>query len=84
MAYQLVQTIRTHLGRSGINDSWDTLRKRLNAHNRVTSVYKRIDGSTLHVRKNVTPDQGQSRIYDALGIDAIRSTKKTIVPVANE
>ena len=73
-----------YLRRSGIHYGWETLRQHLNAHTRVTGIFNRIDGSTLHVRKNATPEDGQGRIYEALGIDAGKDTRRTNVPVAHE
>ena len=39
---------------------WDTLRAEFNAHSRVTNVYQRIDGTTLHVRHNLSPTPDQN------------------------
>ena len=83
LAYQLVHAIRTRLRTANLHDSWNALRAELNAHNRVTNVYRRIDGATLHLRHNLTPTQDQNRIYRALGIAAAGSVKKTIVPAAD-
>ena len=82
LAYQLVSTIRTRLREAKINASWDTLRAELNAHSRVTNVYRRIDGATLHMRHNLSPTPDQKQIYQTLGIEAAGSIKKTVVPVA--
>ena len=70
LAYQLVQTIRTRLRAKGITDSWNTIRDTLNDHKRVTGVYRRIDGTTVHVRRAVSAEPKQREIYEALGIDS--------------
>ena len=70
LAYQLVQVIRRRLRDSGETASWTTLRKRLAGQQRVTAVFRREDGRSLHVRKATRAETGQQAIYDALGIDA--------------
>ena len=39
-------------------------------HHRVTAVFRREDGWTLHVRKATQAEPGQQAIYDALGISS--------------
>ena len=70
LAYQLVQVIRRRLRASGERASWTTLRKRLAGQQRVTAVFRREDGRTLHVRKATRAEASQQAIYDALGVDA--------------
>ena len=69
LAYQLVQLIRRRLGEAGQHDSWSTLRNTLEPQRRITAVFKRPDGRTLHVRKTSTAEPQQLAIYNALGID---------------
>ena len=70
LAYQLVQVIRRRLRESGETASWTTLRKRLEGQQRVTAVFRREDGRSLHVRKATRAEAWQQAVYDALGIDA--------------
>ena len=70
LAYQLVQVIRTRLQGREERASWTTLRRRLAGQQRVTAVFRRQDGRTLHVRKATQAEPGQLAIYDALGVSA--------------
>ena len=70
LAYQLVQVIRTRLQGREERASWTTLRRRLAGQQRVTAVFRRQDGRTLHVRKATQAEPGQQAIYDALGVSA--------------
>ena len=70
LAYQLVQVIRTRLQGLEERASWTTLRRRLAGQQRVTAVFRRQDGRTLHVRKATQAEPGQLAIYDALGVSA--------------
>ena len=72
--------IRTHLRAAGHGDGWTALRRILEGQQRVTAVFRREDGRTLHVRKATRPEAPQTTIYDALGIDhAPGGTRKTVV-----
>ena len=80
LAYQLVQVIRTRLQGREERASWTTLRRRLGGQQRVTAVFRRQDGRTLHVRKATQAEPGQLAIYDALGVSASPGgTRKLIV-----
>ena len=80
LAYQLVQLNRRRLGEAGQHDSWSTLRNILEPQRRITAVFKRPDGRTLHVRKTSTAEPQQLAIYNALGIDpAPGGVRKMIV-----
>ena len=68
LAYQLVQVIRTRLKQHQERASWTRLRRRLAGQQRVTAVFRRADGRTLHVRKATQAEPGQQAIYDALGV----------------
>ena len=70
LAYQLVQVLRTRLQQRGERASWTTLRRRLAGQQRVTAVFRREDGRTLHVRKATQAEPGQQAIYDALGVSS--------------
>ena len=43
-AYQLVQVLRTRLRQAGENASWTTLRRTLEAQQRITATFRRADG----------------------------------------
>jgi transposase len=68
LAYHLVHTIRFQLKASGIQLSWEGLRRELEGQDRVTVELKRADGKILHVHKASRPEPRQQQIYDALGI----------------
>ncbi len=79
LAYQCVQLLRTQLKKSGIDDSWATLRKTLAVQRRVTTSLRRRDGRTIHVRKSTTAEPALMGIYQALTINpAPGGTKKLI------
>ena len=69
IAYQLVQTIRRRLGEKGERASWSSLRSILEGQQRITAIFRRKDGRTLHVRKATRAEPRQRRIYEALGLD---------------
>ncbi len=69
LAYQFVQIIRRRLGEQAICASWRTLREQLSGQVRVTAVFQRPDGHTLHVRKATRPEGMHLEIGQALGID---------------
>ena len=80
IAYQLVQVIRTRLRQAGEHASWTTLRRILEAQQRITATFRRADGRTLHVRKATRAEPPQQAIYDALGIGSTPGgTRKTLV-----
>ena len=69
IAYQFVQVIRRRLRQHGERASWDTVRRILEGHQRLTATFRRADGRTLHVRKATCAEPPQQAIYDALGVD---------------
>ena len=82
LAYQLVQVIRTRLKEAGEQASWTTLRGRLAGQQRVTAVFRREDGCTLHVRKSTQAEASQQAIYDALGVSASPGGVRKIIVAA--
>ena len=68
LAYHLVHTLRIQLKSQGIDDSWETLRRKLENQQRITVSLKRDDGKTLHIRKTTRAEPQQKAIYDALGV----------------
>ena len=80
IAYQLVQVIRRRLRQHRETASWDTVRRILEGHQRITATFRRADGRTLHVRKATCAEPPQQAIYDALGVDPEPGgIRKTIV-----
>ena len=80
IAYQLVQVIRRRLRQTGEAASWDTVRRILEGHQRITATFRRADGRTLHVRKATRAEPPQQAIYDALTLDPEPGgIRKTIV-----
>jgi len=68
LAYQAVQVIRRKLKDHGINESWTTLREKLNQHCRITATFKQRDGKTLHIRQASRPEEELGDIYKKLGL----------------
>ena len=68
MAYHLVQTLRYQLKAESINDSWQTIRRKMENQQRVTVILQREDGKTIHLRKATKAEPQQLVIYKALGI----------------
>ena len=69
IAYQAVQLIRRKLREHDIHDSWQSIRQSMSRQQRVTAIFKRSDGKSLHVRKSTRPEAEQKRIYQALKIN---------------
>lgn len=69
LAYQLVQLLRRRLAEQDHHDSWNTLRQTLERQCRITAVFQRADGRTLHVRKATRAEPEQLHIYQALAVD---------------
>ena len=80
LAYHLVHHIRLRLKDNGVHDSWDSLRKRMANHMRLTSSMRTRNGLTLHIRKASRPEPAQQEIYDMLGIShQLGGIMKTLV-----
>ena len=77
LAYQCVQFLRHELKAKGIHASWTTLREQLHRHHRVSARYQRQDGAFVHIKKNQETPMAVQAIYDALGIEPIKTTKRT-------
>ena len=67
LAYQAVQVIRRKLKDHGINESWATLREKLNQQCRITATFKQRDGKTLHIRQASRPEEELGEIYKKRG-----------------
>jgi len=70
LAYQAVQILRRKLKANGINESWTTLRDTLSVQQRVTAMFKRRDGRTLHVRKATLPEPKLANLYKTLNLNS--------------
>jgi transposase len=68
LAYHLVHSIRLRLADQGIHDSWETLRRTMRGHMRVTTTMRTKQNKTLHIRKAARPEAWQQTIYKALGL----------------
>ncbi len=80
MAYHLVQTFRYQLKAESINDSWQTIRRKMENQQRVTVILQREDGKTIHLRKATKAEPQQLVIYKALGISTCPGgIQKTVV-----
>ena len=80
IAYHLVQTLRHQLKAERINDSWQTVRRKMENQQRVTVILQREDGKTIHLRKATKAEPEQKVIYQALGISAFPGgIKKTLI-----
>ncbi len=55
LAYHIVHHIRMRLKKNDIHNSWDTLRKKMYSHQRITTTMNTRDGRTLHIRKASRP-----------------------------
>ena len=71
IAYHILHTIRYRLKAHGIHESWETLRKELNTHCRLTGTLKSKNGKVIHIRKTSQPNPRQAKIYNVLGITKI-------------
>ncbi|CAK0781279.1 transposase [Gammaproteobacteria bacterium] len=80
LAYQFAQILRHRLHEHGITGSWNSLRKTLSKQQRITAVFRRADGRTLHVRKTSRAEPAHLEIYRALGVNpSPGNTMKMIV-----
>ena len=80
LAYQFVQIIRRRLKESGIDLSWNSIRRIMTGQCRVTASFRRADGRALHVRKATRAEPEQLAIYRALNLNsAPGGVCKTIV-----
>lgn len=84
LAYQCVQAIRMQLKKTGITDSWNTLRTILCTQQRTTATFRQRNGTTLHVRKTTMAEAEQQQIYSSLHIDSRPGgVTRHIIPTAD-
>ncbi len=70
LAYHLLVSIEKLLQKSGITDSWASIRKRLSTHQVVSGILRAKDGRAVEVRKDTIASTYQRTLYHALGIPA--------------
>lgn len=68
LAYHVLHAIRYSLKQHGIDDSWETIKRDLRTHCRITSTFACKDRKKLHIRKSSLPTPRQLEIYKALKI----------------
>jgi transposase len=84
LAYHLVHVIRCRLKNSQINDSWQSIRRIISPHSRVTVAMQSKNGETIHIRKSVRPEPEQQNIYSKLGFSKNPGlTVKTVISANN-
>ena len=66
IAYHVLAGIMKKLRSKGIKYTWDSIRKILSNHARVTNTFNKEDGNTIHIRNSSTPTLKQREIYKAL------------------
>ena len=69
LAYQFTQILRRRLRDHSLQAHWSTLRRTLSSQVRITAVFQRPDGHTLHVRKATRPEGPHLALCQALGLD---------------
>ena len=79
LAYHIMHCIEVVLKQSEITWSWDTIRKTLCTHVRLTSVLKEENGRSIHIRKSSTPNVHQRKVYDGINLSRnFIKTEKTV------
>jgi hypothetical protein len=79
LAYHIMHSIANVLKRSNMNLNWETIRKTVNTHVRLTSVIKEQNENTIHIRTNSTPNVHQRKIYESFYLSRnLLKTEKTI------
>jgi transposase len=71
LAYHLLNYIRQHLRKAGINHRWATVRSLLQTHIALSTHLPTADGKMVHLRYCSIPTPGQVEMYSALGITSV-------------
>ena len=66
IAYHVLAGILKKLRYKEINYTWDSIRKILSNHGRVTNTFNEKSGNTIHIRNSSIPTIKQKEIYKAL------------------
>lgn len=81
LAYQLVATIRYQLKSKGINDSWQSIVRKMSTQKEVVTTMRNKDNQLIRIKKCSKPNAGARQIYDALGLKhQPYFQKKSVVP----
>ena len=79
LAYHIMHSIYYILRQAGVDWNWESIRKILNNHVRLTSVMKEQNGNRIHIRKNSPPNPWQKKIYAAMDMSHVSAkTEKTV------
>ena len=78
IGYHILHTIRTRLKQAGLNYRWETIRKLLSTHGRVTTRLKTESGKTIYIRKCSEPEPFPKTIYDVLNLDYLPCKPKKV------
>ncbi len=82
LAYHLLHAIEHQLRKGGDHRSWNTIRKVLSTHHRLTLSYDEKTNDTIrrhHMRTCSLAEPSHKEIYKCLGLKAIPLQRKTIV-----
>lgn len=70
LAYHLLAAIQRQLKAKGISHRWQTLRRRLATHLRVTVSLTNAQGERIYLRQTTDPEPWHREVYRALGLPA--------------
>jgi transposase len=79
LAYHLLNYIRYHMQKAGINHRWPTIRSWLQTHKVLSTRLPTEDGGVIYLRYCSTPTLKQKEIYEALGITCAPLKRKKII-----
>ena len=68
LAYHIVNAIHHRLRESGINLSWDTLRKMMRNHQLILTTMHSLNGETITILDTSVPEDNHKQIYKALNL----------------
>ena len=68
LAYHLLCVIQKTLHNRGIHHSWETIRKFMRSHVRVTTTMTSKNNKTIYLRIASQPEEFHTEVYNALGI----------------
>ena len=78
IGYHILHTIRTRLKQAGLNYRWETIRKLLSTHGRITTRLNTESGKTIYIRKCSEPEPFPKTIYDVLNLDYLPCKPKKV------
>lgn len=79
LAYHIMHSILHVLKQARVDWNWESIRKILSNHVRLTSVMKEQNGNQIHIRKNSAPNPWQKKIYAAMDMSYVSAkTEKTV------